>query len=413
MDFLTFTPIATSDGDTRQPGPIKPKFFFTAEELQRSPSILNGLSVREEQQKLQLGCTMLRRMAERLNEVQKEVVKISQLCVSVSLIQLRRFFTIHSLKYFDAVDVGAAALFMTAKTEECPRRLETIVRAWYRIRYELDTGDYTKIVTITKTDCDKFSEYICWLENLILKSIGFNFSISVPHPIVLQLSQMHRQGDKKFHESVFWLTTDALHMTNWAVRYTPAQIGCAAFYMTALWKDPNYIFPAQINGKEWYNRMDSTITIDQLQEMTLEFLKVWKDFDKSAHLNMSLFDHKTRPEILDHGLPPANSSVVATPPSTQSQATSAVADSESSYADESPLGFLSLPPPPPPPSASAMTAPVSYINRPPPPRSNHQFAPSLMSINPMRINNQTSDAKRMRYSHPNASTVKAPYLNNR
>ncbi|KAI6170155.1 hypothetical protein M3Y98_01210100 [Aphelenchoides besseyi] len=413
MDFLNFAPIATSDGDIRQPGPIKPKFFFTTEELQRSPSILNGLSFKEEEQKLQLGCTMVRRMAERLNEFQKEAVKISQLCVSVTLIQVRRFFTIHSLKYFDPVDVGAAALFMTAKTEECPRRLETIVRAWYRIRYELDTGDFTKIVTITKTDCDKFADYICWLENLILRSIGFNFTISVPHPIVLQLSQMHRPGDKKFHEAVFWLTTDALHMTNWAVRYSPALIGCAAFYMTALWKDPNYIFPAQNNGKEWYNRMDSTITMEQLQEMTLEFLKVWKDFDKTAHLNMSLFDHKTRPEILDRGLPPANSSVVATPPSTQSQAPSAVADSEPSYADESPLGYLSLPPPPPPPSASSMTAPISYINRPPPPIVNRQLAPSLMSINPMQISNQTSDAKRMRYSHPNASLVKAPYLNNR
>jgi hypothetical protein len=55
------------------------------------------------------------------------------------MIHLRRFFTVHPLKQFDARDVGAAILYLCTKSEECPRRMDYIVRAWYRIRYEFDT----------------------------------------------------------------------------------------------------------------------------------------------------------------------------------------------------------------------------------------------------------------------------------
>lgn len=90
---------------------------------------------------------------------------------------------------------------MTTKSEECPRRLEYVVRefpsgflslsssptgAWYKIRYEMETGNAEEVCTITKQvsssfqflslisvqDCEKFGEYLVWLENIILQSIG-------------------------------------------------------------------------------------------------------------------------------------------------------------------------------------------------------------------------------------------------
>jgi hypothetical protein len=55
---------------------------------------------------------------------------------------------------------------------------------------------------------EKLCEYIVWLENIVLQTIGFNFNSEVPHPHVLSLSNEHRAGDKKFQETVFWLVTD-------------------------------------------------------------------------------------------------------------------------------------------------------------------------------------------------------------
>ncbi|KAI6239760.1 hypothetical protein M3Y99_00542400 [Aphelenchoides fujianensis] len=381
MDVPNFGPIAKAEGDPKKAGSIVPKFFFTAEELQRSPSIMHGFSANEEQRRLQEGCTVIRRIAERLTEMQKEVVKISQLCVSVSMIQLRRFFAIHSLRNFDPVDVGAAALFMTTKSEECPRRLEYVVRAWYKIRYEMETGKLDEVVTISKPDCEKFGEYLVWLENIILQSIGFNLLINVPHPIVLQLAAQHRKDDKKFHEAVFWLTTDALHITNWAVRYNAATIGCCAFYLAAVWKDPSYVFPPPLNGKEWYNRCgDATLTAETLHAMTREFIAVWRDFDKQTHLSMSLFDHRTPPhERLDGELPaPTSAAVIRTPPASQLL--------------ESPMrSDLLLPPPPPPLLPPPQPQPArevqphsSWEHQPPPPPPLRQPPPQGYAQPPAR-----------------------------
>jgi hypothetical protein len=125
------------------------------------------------------------------------------------MIHLRRFFTVHPLKHFDAMDVGAAILFLCTKSEDCPRRLEYIVRTWYRIRYELETVNPDNEIIIDEKTYHTFCEYITWLESIVLQTIGFNFGVEVPHPFVLKLAQQYRANDNKFMEAAFWLTTDA------------------------------------------------------------------------------------------------------------------------------------------------------------------------------------------------------------
>lgn len=120
-------------------------------------------------------------------------------------------------------DVGAAILFLTSKSEECPKRLEYVVRAWFRLRVEVEVqpGECDKTAVINKDTYQKFCEYIVWLENVVLQTIGqfrfvffqlcllgFNFSIDIPHPFVLRAKELHRKDDNKFAEAVFWLTTD-------------------------------------------------------------------------------------------------------------------------------------------------------------------------------------------------------------
>jgi protein BUR2 len=300
MDFL-IDPIAKPKQDPTRAGPIKPKWDFTDEELRRSPSVLGGISFSEEQRLICYGCTFIRKIADRLNDVQKELPKITQLCVSVSIIQLRRFFTIQSLQSFDARDVGAAILFLATKCEECPRRLEYIVRAWYKIRHEFDAKvNQNEPVAISKEVYEKCCDYITWIENVALQTLGFNFEVVVPHPIVLGMAQKHRSSDKKFQENVFWLVTDSLHLTNWALRFKAPTIAIICYYVASVWKDEPPRFPPDIpNGESWYQAMDKTITLTFLQDMAKEFVNVWKDVDKNVNLSMSQFDHATVPVILD------------------------------------------------------------------------------------------------------------------
>lgn len=63
---------------------------------------------------------------------------------------------------------------MCTKSEECPRRLEYIVRTWFKIRYEFDNKamESKDPVTLNKDAYGRFCEYITWLENIALQTIG-------------------------------------------------------------------------------------------------------------------------------------------------------------------------------------------------------------------------------------------------
>lgn len=94
-------------------------------------------------------------------------------------------------------------------------------------------------------------EYILWLENIILQTVGedsasrlttylsftgFNLELMVPHPIVMSMAKIHKPEDKKLSESVFWLVTDVLHLTNWSLMHRANRIAVVCFYMALIWK---------------------------------------------------------------------------------------------------------------------------------------------------------------------------------
>ena len=76
MEAFNAEPIARSEAGPNLPGQIKMKCLYTEDELRRSPSIQAGMSVAEEQRKLIAGCTMIRIIVERLNDIHKDAVKM-------------------------------------------------------------------------------------------------------------------------------------------------------------------------------------------------------------------------------------------------------------------------------------------------------------------------------------------------
>ncbi|KAI6177444.1 Cyclin-T [Aphelenchoides bicaudatus] len=265
------------------PGPIKADFYFTEEELKRSsPSVkLGNLTFKDEQRQLLSGGTFIRILANRLGEVYPEFQKITNLAVNVALIQFRRFYTIQSLTRFDPRDVGAAVLFLSSKGEECPRPLEYFVRAWFKIRQEFD-NNIEDNVRINRDALEKFSEYIVWIENIVLQTIGFNLTLELPHPIVLNLAQSQKL-DRKVTEALFHLTTDIIHITNWTVRFPNATIACACYYLFIVWRNEKSDSETQ-NGTSWLNKIENAPSIDQLQDMLKEFIVEWRNLDKKFHL---------------------------------------------------------------------------------------------------------------------------------
>lgn len=52
----------------------------------------------------------------------------TQLCINTAIVYMHRFYLFHSLSQFHRNAMAAAALFLAAKVEEQPRKLEHVIK---------------------------------------------------------------------------------------------------------------------------------------------------------------------------------------------------------------------------------------------------------------------------------------------
>jgi cyclin T len=97
------------------------RWYVSRVEILNSPSIrLHGLDHETELSKRQTCASLIQEMATRL--------KVQQLVTNTAIIYMHRFYLIHSFHNFEAHWVAPACLFLAAKVEEQPRRLEHVIR---------------------------------------------------------------------------------------------------------------------------------------------------------------------------------------------------------------------------------------------------------------------------------------------
>uniref|UniRef100_A0A0R3S5D6 Cyclin N-terminal domain-containing protein n=1 Tax=Elaeophora elaphi TaxID=1147741 RepID=A0A0R3S5D6_9BILA len=252
--------------------PSSSRWIFTHEQLMRVPSIREGMLPEEELKRRRVSASTIHQMADKLNHESR--VRISQLCICAAMMHMHRFFVFHSFFKFDprvrfvmTKDIAAACLFLAGKSEECPRKLDHVVRVWWAIKFpHTPNVDNNRLYDA--------SQLIVTLENLVLQTIGkfcslfgvatkqsyfvvclckyriflnctfthaaFDLSVDIPHPYVLTHMQKFARdasGNRRISEIAYWFASDMLHMTNWGVRYTAKAIACVCIQMACLWAE--------------------------------------------------------------------------------------------------------------------------------------------------------------------------------
>ncbi|KAH7731576.1 Protein CIT-1.1 b [Aphelenchoides avenae] len=298
---------------------VKPKWYFTKEELARIPSIRDGLDAKEELKLRQRAAGFIQDMGNRLNQGLRDTrSRISQLCMCSAMIYMHRFFVIHSFKKFDARDVAAACLFLAGKSEECPRKLDHVVRAWLTIK--LNTDDKQ----IERETLEQAADYLVLLESVILQTIAFDLLITLPHPIVLNAMEKLVRGDKRQTETAYWFATDLLYTTNWCVRYPVNTLAVLCIQLACTWAQ--HKIPQNPGQDPWYKQVDPHMTEELLLELTDEFTIIYRECDQTKMMAIKKFADKNRiPLGSSHTKLPSIAPSPASPSPT-------------------------LPPPPPPPS---------------------------------------------------------------
>ncbi|KAK6746114.1 hypothetical protein RB195_012304 [Necator americanus] len=247
------------------------KWYFTKEEAANTASIReHGFSPEKELTYRQQATRFIQVMVDQLNHnVRDQRGKISQLCMCAAIMHMHRFFCFHSFKFFDYRDIAAACLFLAGKSEECPRKLDHIVRVWWAKKFE-------RHPTIPSSNHHiEAAQLIVQLENVILQTIAFDLKVEMPHPFVLAAMHEIANNNKKLTECAYFFATDVLCVTNWAIRYNASAIACVCVHLVCVYA--GYEIPPPAPGeKAWFEKLDPYMTQDLLNEMSLEFASIYK-----------------------------------------------------------------------------------------------------------------------------------------
>ncbi|XP_055602411.1 cyclin-T [Uranotaenia lowii] len=233
------------------------KWYFTSEQLSQSPSRKAGMDADQELMYRQRAANLIQDMGQRL--------QVSQLCINTAIVYMHRFFAFHSFTQFHRNSIAAAALFLAAKVEEQPRKLEHIIKV-VSICLNLEAPDPSK---------ESYAEQaqdLVFNENVLLQTLGFDVAIDHPHTHVVKTCHLVK-ASKDLAQTSYFMASNSLHLTTMCLQYRPTVVACFCIHLACKWS--RWEIPQSNEGRHWFQYVDKTVTLDMLKQLTDEFLHIF------------------------------------------------------------------------------------------------------------------------------------------
>ncbi|XP_024937964.1 cyclin-T isoform X2 [Cephus cinctus] len=237
------------------------KWYFTKEQLANTPSRKCGIDADKELSYRQQAANFIQDMGQRL--------AVSQLCINTAIVYMHRFYVFHSLSQFHRNAIAAAALFLAAKVEEQPRKLEHVIKVAYMCLHRDQTPPDTKSEQYLEHAQD-----LVFNENVLLQTLGFDVAIDHPHTHVVRCCHLVK-ASKDLAQTSYFMASNSLHLTTMCLQYKPTVVACFCIHLACKWS--NWEIPQSNEGKHWFWYVDRSVTSELLQQLTAEFLHI---FDK-------------------------------------------------------------------------------------------------------------------------------------
>uniref|UniRef100_H3BDK5 Cyclin-T1 n=1 Tax=Latimeria chalumnae TaxID=7897 RepID=H3BDK5_LATCH len=236
------------------------KWYFTREQIENSPSRRAGQDPDKELSYRQQAANLLQDMGQRLNN------NSSQLTINTAIVYMHRFYMIQSFTRFHRNAVAPAVLFLAAKVEEQPRKLEHVIKVTHACLNPQEPSPDIRSEAYLQQAQD-----LVILENIILQTLGFEITIDHPHTHVVKCTQLVR-ASKDLAQTSYFMATNSLHLTTFSLQYSPPIVACVCIHLACKWS--NWEIPVSTDGKHWWEYVDPTVTLELLDELTHEFLQI-------------------------------------------------------------------------------------------------------------------------------------------
>uniref|UniRef100_A0A673XCM9 Cyclin T2a n=1 Tax=Salmo trutta TaxID=8032 RepID=A0A673XCM9_SALTR len=234
------------------------KWFFTREQIEATPSRRSGVDPDRELSYRQQAANLIQDMGQRLN--------VSQLTINTAIVYMHRFYMFHSFTKFHRNIISPTTLFLAAKVEEQPRKLEHVIK----VAHACLNPQETPLDTKSNAYLQQAQELVI-LETIVLQTLGFEITIEHPHTDVVKCSQLVR-ASKDLAQTSYFMATNSLHLTTFCLQHKPTVIACVCIHLACKWS--NWEIPVSTDGKHWWEYVDNSVTLELLDELTHEFLQI-------------------------------------------------------------------------------------------------------------------------------------------
>lgn len=240
------------------------KWYFTKDQLSQTPSLRCGYDADRELLSRQQAAHLIQDMGQRL--------QVSQLCINTAMVYMHRFYVFHSFSQFHLDAMAAAALFLAAKVEEQPRKLEHVIRVKQICQQPRDHQPQPALDNKSEQYLEQAQDLV-FNENVLLQTLGFDVAIDHPHTHVVRCCHLVR-ASKDLAQTSYFMASNSLHLTTMCLQYKPTVVACFCIHLACKWS--NWEIPQSNEGKYWFYYVDKTVTQDLLEQLTDEFLVIFE-----------------------------------------------------------------------------------------------------------------------------------------
>ncbi|XP_057182160.1 cyclin-T2b isoform X2 [Triplophysa rosa] len=234
------------------------KWLFTREQFENTPSRRCGVEPDRELSYRQQAANLVQDMGQRLN--------VSQLTINTAIVYMHRFYMLNSFTKFHRNVISPTTLFLAAKVEEQPRKLEHVIKVVHACLNPNDPPLDTKSNAYLQQ-----AQELVLLETIVLQTLGFEITIEHPHTDVVRCSQLVR-ASKDLAQTSYFMATNSLHLTTFCLQHKPTVVACVCIHLACKWS--NWEIPVSSDEKHWWEYVDRTVTLQLLDDLTNEFLQI-------------------------------------------------------------------------------------------------------------------------------------------
>jgi hypothetical protein len=278
-------------------------------DISQLPSLKDGMTAEEESMKRTKTCRFI--------EEAGRILKLPRVAVSTAMVFFHRFYAKHSFHQHDRFEVAVAAIVLAAKTEESPKKLNTVIMECHKLKTRgMQAGRISQQGSASGSGGSspppppfspsmldpkgeeflKLKERILLLERVILHTIGFELSID--HPYKFFVEQIKKLIDtrqlkyqvappnlktaqiwpKMMNELVQYsmsFANDSMH-TCLCLQFSPQLIATSCIYLAGQFAKVEPAIPCQTPSEGWSKILGQPDT-DSLASICIQIMELIAD----------------------------------------------------------------------------------------------------------------------------------------